>query len=1361
MLEKDSSVLGYPGEISKAIDADHHNICKFNGPQDPNYVIVRNVLKSLVSKIISKSNASHMDQTTSRRLKALLGIWDLPMADYIYYKDQLTQGTNQWILHDEIFQRWRDVPETSTNQVTHHLLWISGGPATGKSVVSAFLVNHLIERGFRCQYFFIRFGDQKKRTLSLMLRSLAYQIAVSVPGILQKLIDCANEGIDFETADPRVVWDRIFKTAIFQLKETQPLYWVIDGLDEGEDPRMVIKLFADLPCSTCPIRVLFTSRQTSDIGTAMERLPENLNTISLKMGGHTDDFCRHIRQELLVPGNPEFKAGIEKRIVDRSRGNFLWVRLAVQRVNQCHSHEDIEAAIQEFPIGMESIYDRMASSIASIDKPNIKALAARIMEIVSCCLRVLRLDELSQALIESGIALQMLDLRRTVLELCGGFVVVDGDGNVSLVHHTAREYLVKSTQAAQNPYQFSVNRQIAHRQLFLSCMQSLMAPGLRAKVGRNHDNGFLEYATDFWSSHLAVIRKNDPKVMAVLKKFLTGNWVLTWIHALASKGRLRLLVGASKNMSTYVSRERRASRDDDSILSHLELNLVRNWAVDILRILGKFGRLLKRNPEAIYKLIPPFCPKATAIYQQFGKTEERVLSVKGLSTDTWDDVFARISLGSGPSLVLTSSVLSAGLRLAVLATRGEIYLYDTSDFMELQVSPIQHGEHVYRIQLNSTATMLATYGYRTTKIWNLTTNQCEISVPSVESKTKPLVLQFTNDNSRLLVGTDDRKIRSLCLSDIDPKWHILAEFNESPLEGQYMLTNAASHMAISSDDSMAIVAYRSFPLSAWEIDGPAHIGYCRRKDSSMAVRELRELVSHPYEPQILGLNLEGDIFKWSPYEDDVDELPVNASKLAISKDGLLFAAGDTQGRVNIYVTSTFSLLYRLVSQDPVFGLSFSPDSRRIYDNRGSYVNVWEPNALARFSESSYDYTTDADSDTCISTPCSSEALAVISGAIDPITALAGCPLGRYFCTGTERGVVALHDALRGGRPVETIHKTAAQFTVDKIAWSNDGMFLAFTDVSKVITILSVSPDSLPEVNAQANTRVSVKKQAPGSIFQLLFHPDASHILVHSSSSILVISVTTSLVEHTLQTRDPQMKWMVHPSDRSLLMGLGATTCSVIDWKLNEHQLYNISWPQHKKTVDEQEGEATVTDSTSTHLIDRMLVTQDKRHLVIQAATLERHKQTTRLFFIELSTIKTREYLEMSGLVPSINPKRITQALSADIFMVLSFLNRDRLVYLSRDFSVCTLPIRWETGLDVGFDNGRQSVPGTVAANLAIPTSNSIMKTTSKKDGVELFSFPGDWINRDLASLCTIWSIERSLLCMRNGDAVVIRCSGLV
>ena len=54
VLEKASSILGYPGETSKSMMADHHDVCKFTSRQDPNYISVRNALKTIVSSACEK-----------------------------------------------------------------------------------------------------------------------------------------------------------------------------------------------------------------------------------------------------------------------------------------------------------------------------------------------------------------------------------------------------------------------------------------------------------------------------------------------------------------------------------------------------------------------------------------------------------------------------------------------------------------------------------------------------------------------------------------------------------------------------------------------------------------------------------------------------------------------------------------------------------------------------------------------------------------------------------------------------------------------------------------------------------------------------------------------------------------------------------------------------------------------------------------------------------------------------------------------------------------------------------------------------------------------------------------------------------
>jgi hypothetical protein len=325
ILTKDASVLGYPGETSKALDADHHNICKYDDLHDPNYIIVRNVLKSLVLKALTSSGASiKTDMPNNRQshdLKSLLAMTDVPDIDYIFFRDQWAEGTCQWILEDKRYLTWFNPVSTSK---TSGVLWLNGGPGTGKSVLSSFIIDNIIKQHLCCQYFFIRSADQKKRTLSLLLRCLAYQLSRTVPEFLARALEVTDEGIDFETADARTIWERLFKSILFRLQDIpQPLYWIIDGVDEAADPRSTFKQFSDLSLSSLNIRILLVGRRTSELSAAFSRIPSQLEPDTISIEGHLEDVRCYVRNELSTITSDENLEAIVERIVDGSRNNFL------------------------------------------------------------------------------------------------------------------------------------------------------------------------------------------------------------------------------------------------------------------------------------------------------------------------------------------------------------------------------------------------------------------------------------------------------------------------------------------------------------------------------------------------------------------------------------------------------------------------------------------------------------------------------------------------------------------------------------------------------------------------------------------------------------------------------------------------------------------------------------------------------------------------------------------------------------------------------------------------------------------------------------------------------------------------------
>ena len=1364
ILEKDSSVLGYPGETSKALNADHHNVCKYDSPRDPNYITMRNTLKSLVSNIIStgRSNKPPLsNRRESQDLKSLLAITELPDIDFIFFRDQWAQGTNGWFLEEKSYLEWLHVRDSAP-----FLLWVNGGAATGKSVLSSFIVNSLVEKGVSCQYFFIRFGDQRKRTLSLLLRSIAYQIARSLPDFSQRVLQLVDEAIDFETADPRTIWERIFKSILFHMEECQPLYWIIDGLDEADDPRALIRLFSDISMSSVPIRILLVGRKTSEIEAVFQKAPKVLKPSLISIEGHLTDLHCYIHQELSIYGTTEYNESIVQRVVKGAQNNFLvssvniwvpcqavlihqWVRLAVDKLNLCHTQADVELALQQLPVGMEALYDRMALSIAQNPSATDKALASTILQSVTCSLRVLTVAELSQALHDD--TSKMLDFQRSIVNLCCGFVVIDNGGNVAMIHQTAREYLLSG-----NDRPFRVDKDAAHTQVFLSCMRCLMAIGLRAKVKEKQKPEFLDYAAGSWSSHLKSSPIDCGQVVEVLNKFLTGYWVLTWIQVLATSKQLRVLIQASKHLSKYSAKQKEYDiAQNEKDLHIVKQELIKSWAEDFMKIVGKFGMILRRNPESIYKLIPPFCPQNSAIYQQFGKMQEKSLLVSGLSSENWDDSLARISFGFGN---YASSISAAGAQIAILVSSGSVVLYDSSIFEEATASPIKHGERVYRMELNSTGTLLATYGYLTTKIWEVSTGNCKISVENLESRPRPLAMLLTNNSTMLLVGTDDRRIRSLDLNQMSPTWQLVAELEEPELEGHFL--NSSSHMALNKDGRLIVVAYRGHPLSAWETDGPVHIGHCWRKREEVARGEVIEAVWHPHFPEVLGLYIEGVIFRWRPYDGENDEIATGASRLAISRDGNLFATGDVRGTVKVYTTSHFSLLYQLASEDTVLGLTFSPDLHRFYDIRGYYGNAWEPNALMKFAEQR-GKGIESGSET-ESLGRSSTASESWSWRIDSITILAGSPIGGLYCCGTEKGIVRLHDTQRG--KLADLHVSKSFLSIEQMSWSNDGRYLSFSDSSKKVIIMSITPsagNSDPVVETKAE--IPMKNSTKGPILQLLFQPDSSQLLVRSSSTIRTISLETYAMILSLELYTAECKWITHPQDPALIIGVGPDAVHILDWNLAERQTYKFDFP-HSQSMP-----LNLESFMDEKMVDRVLVTHDKKHLLVQISLLnQKSKEKTFLCFDtsswSASTAATSHTHQERGSA-TISPIMIPRNVSSKIALALSFLSHNNLIFLSRTHSISSWRLPFRSGPLVSYPPPT-SRPTSIAT--ATTTSTTLLDQRHDNDTDDiagdqaepLFSLPGDWINTDCLALCSIWGIERSLLCPRNGEVAVVRCAAL-
>src|SRR5665213_1959185 len=89
----------------------------------------------------------------TQELEELLGIFDHPADDLEIIRDRIMPGSCQWILRRQSFLDWTDSEKDDSR-----ILWLTGLPAVGKSVLSSFIVDHLQKDSSipNCHYYFFK-----------------------------------------------------------------------------------------------------------------------------------------------------------------------------------------------------------------------------------------------------------------------------------------------------------------------------------------------------------------------------------------------------------------------------------------------------------------------------------------------------------------------------------------------------------------------------------------------------------------------------------------------------------------------------------------------------------------------------------------------------------------------------------------------------------------------------------------------------------------------------------------------------------------------------------------------------------------------------------------------------------------------------------------------------------------------------------------------------------------------------------------------------------------------------------------------------------------------------------------------------
>ncbi len=1168
-------------------------------------------------------------------------------------------GTCEWITHKTTFLNWIEGREASPSP---SIFWLIGLPAMGKTVLASYVVDYLLSNGMSkdCQYHFFSTGHQNKRTAAYCLRSIASQLAFANEEFREKLFTLREEtGISFSSQDQNfsVIWDKIFEGIIFKMKNVEPLYWVLDAFDEADVPSMLISSLMRIRSLT-PIRILITSRPTR-IPSGPATCGSSINTYFLSEDDTSGDIRAYVRnavREALPDDEPQIRDDIIEQVLSKAGGSFLWVKLALETLHHnWHTQDDIHYALTEMPKGMEHMYIRMLEKIET-QSPRLQLMAKSILTWTACCWRPLALTELQTALEPefSG----FVRLQETIIQICGNFISVDND-KVSLIHMTARQFLL-STRDGVPAF---IDSGSGHERIATVCLRHLSdekwkrifktvetsrSPKKNRLLLAEKGNPFLGYSVCYYAYHVSQSSPDSEQLPAILKNFFM-RYCLSWIEAIALSSNLRYLTRSAQFLKAYAKRLSRRPKLND-VHSPLTLKdhdsdsskTINLWAIDFIRIVGKFGPNLIQSPSSVYRLIPPFCPPSSMI-GTFYSPQERAISVTGLLSEGWDDCLASVNVGKEAA----SKVLATDTFFLILISSGTVAVWYAETCEEAR--RIQHGEYISFMEMNRSHALLATAGSESYRIWDILSGK-QLYRLEKTNWALTMAIAFGNAGSELIVGLDDCSVTCYDLETSRQTWQFsvpVSKYHGCPLI-----------MTISPDLTKVAVAWRGklpvvWDLFAAETQGPLQ---CRARNSTDALFSPLTMQWQADANSILILCHNTKLVEWHIYEEEQHEFDhVMPHEMTVSQDGNFLLTSDHKGTISVFTFPRLSLIYQLINENEfIENLAFSPDGQRFYDIRGSICNIWEPDALVRPD----DYELEDRGSSIATEPV----ITHDESSQTHVTALAYSSGDKFYCAGREDGTVCIHDAING-KKVRKVSAHSSHSSIKILAWSSysDKYIVSGDDSGRIIA---------KRVELKGNNAFGVFPildfRVDEPVQQFLFHDSEKLLLISTASADRIWDLKSKKVSCCRQWNSSQgRRWIQHPFKCELLIWIDPSAVHTYSWKVLEHA----------DSMDAPPVEPGPPSPTASHgnVVHWVALTNNKEYIVYLSGA--GHTDTQLISGLHLELLSTSD-LEIQ------HPHSLTSDCMTELAAQIKRLigtYRDRIVFLDHDYWLCTWRI--DTGLD--------------------------------------------------------------------------------
>ncbi|KAI9717311.1 MAG: hypothetical protein M1812_004838 [Candelaria pacifica] len=425
-------------------------------------------------------------------------------------------STGNWFIKGKDYPAWKATPNS--------FLWLHGIPGSGKTVLSATIVDDLLsstkeQSSKLVAYYYFDFNDPRKQQARQLIGSIATQVCAAfedVPKCLKALF------LECRTGTQQPSKSGLLNALRQMLSDSAEAYLVFDALDECSERNELFSLIQTICNWKLPhLHVLATSRQERDIDEALK--PFVLTEISIQNSLVDADILVHIKS--------------------RMKGQKLkrWVKR--QEVA-----EEIETRLVNGASGIYATYDKI---LLGIDE-DYRHLALSILRWLAYSTRALTVAEVADVVainyedIPAFDPDDRFDDPLDILTVCSSLVTIETRGSndfskaldLRLAHFSVKEYLL-NTQArtvAASFFQFSevaAHTSIAEGGLaYLLHFEELDPLPYLQTIGlvpvSQVDFPLLSYLSGKyenldWAQHLRVIPEATPNLTTLARKFFRSD----------------------------------------------------------------------------------------------------------------------------------------------------------------------------------------------------------------------------------------------------------------------------------------------------------------------------------------------------------------------------------------------------------------------------------------------------------------------------------------------------------------------------------------------------------------------------------------------------------------------------------------------------------------------------------------------------------------------------------------------------------------------------------------------------------------------------------------------------------------------